>query len=191
MNALKIYAATLVAMLLVGCASPPPQPNQYSLIASPVEIDGVTNSSLSGLLEVRRVNVADYLNDPRLMVQIGDNQLVSLPRQRWASPLAGELSALTVETFARALPGLKVLAGSSSEQETMVLDVEVNRFHLISDSQLRVAGRYQLKQPDGSYITGQFQREATFAANNYDDAVNQMRAIWIDEMTRIASEIQQ
>ncbi|GGA79777.1 hypothetical protein GCM10011369_22180 [Neiella marina] len=189
MNALKIYAAMLAATLVIGCASPPQQPNQYSLIASPVELNGVTNSSLSGLLEVRRVLVADYLNDPRIMAQVGDNQLISLPRQRWASPLAGELSALTVETFARALPDVKVLAGSSPEQETMVLEIEVNRFHLISDSQLRVAGRYQLKQPDGNYITGQFQREASFVANNYDDAVDQMRTIWIDEMTRIAGDL--
>lgn len=188
----KIIVATTMAvtMVLAGCASAPKQANQYSLIATPVADVGAANSAVSGMMEVRRVHVADYLDDPRLMAQVGTNKLLSLPRQRWASPLAGELAALTVEVMSGTLPEVKVINGTTAEDETMLFEVEVNRFHLISDSQLRVAARYQLKQVDGEYLTGEFQREASFTPGSYDDAVSQMRAIWIEEISNIAREIQ-
>ncbi|MBW8190463.1 PqiC family protein [Neiella marina] len=189
MRTLVISATALLSLLLAGCASPPKQANQYSLVASPVGELANVNNDVSGMMEVRRVLVADYLDDPRLMAQVGDNKLLSLPRQRWASPLSRELAALTVETMSHALPQVKVLNGADLEHETMLFDVEVNRFHLISDSQLRVAGRYQIKQANGDYVTGEFLREASFSPGNYDEAVSQMRSIWIEEITKVALTI--
>ncbi|MCM2679028.1 PqiC family protein [Echinimonas agarilytica] len=185
----KLFATLFASLLLAACGSTPPPVHYYSVLSSSVDVELAQAPLEYEILLVHRVEVAEYLNDPRLVMESGTSELLLLPQQRWAGPLSSELTGLTVETLGRIYPNMVV--SSDYHGADANLRIEVFSFHLSSNSSVRVSGRYYFKDKGGLFVSLPFQTQANFEVGNYADAVTQLKQLWIELLVTASENIKQ
>lgn len=137
----RILLAAAALLLAVGCGRSP-DPTFYTLVA----YGGQQTYPASGLVvEVRRPNIAGYLDRREIVQRVAAQQLDVASGALWAEPLATMFERVLASDLASRLPQSQVVTGQAAlaTHADVAIDIDVQRFEqdagkLVLEAQLGV-----------------------------------------------------
>ena len=179
----------LLISLLVSCAGSPVNSTQYLLPA-----DGSAATPVAGeptrVLVVRPLQLADFLNDDGIVLQLDDITLNQATANRWAEQPAQMLQRGLRQRLANRLPDTEVLDSAARAAGDMQLLVEVDTFQGNHNGEAVAAGQWQLRDASGEVLVQQsFKAVTRLDTNGYAALVRALGRSWDQVATDIAAGI--
>lgn len=173
-------AFVLLLLSLSACSSQPAKDQYYSLI---LQAGDATTSARSGAakaqLIVGPIQLARYLDQPGLAMQLGANQIRIANHHFWAEPLDEAIGKLLVHDISSQVDEIAVDrdAGRWTDDGDCRLRVEFDRFHATQDSRVVTTGRYWVRDnSSGKSTKREFDLVRPLSDDGYSHAVRQLRA---------------
>ncbi len=139
-------AAALLA--LMGCGSYP-LPKIYVLGDPEPEAARPAAPSGAPVIELKPVQVPDYLDSTDIVRRASANQVVSSPLGQWGERLSVGVTRDLAATLSRRLPGLTIETRASGYAPSRRLLVSVERFEIAPDGRCELAAHWRLTSADG------------------------------------------
>ncbi len=185
MNALtqRLTRLALGPLMLVlsACASNgQPSAGLYLLDQDAPAPTEAPRTPVQSSLTVAQVELAPYLAGDGIVYQTDPNRIVSARNNRWAAPLAGQLTDGLHTSLSRGLPGSDVRRPSGrSAQSAYRLVTRIDRFQGHYDGTAQVAGTWALFTPDGALINQRrFKRSVALQTDGYPALVRALSRGW-------------
>ena len=158
---------------LASCASVPAE-HFYALTAEAPVQRALAGSAEDLSISVGPVTLAEIVDHPQLVVTVAVNRVVILDQQRWAEPLASEISRVVALNLARQLGASKVSAqpqiGGTVAAFRVALDVQ--RFESIAGKEVFIETLWTLRRTAGGEpISGRSMVKEPLASSGYDAIV--------------------
>lgn len=151
--------------LAVGCASPP---SRFYTLSSAT----ATAPPASGpAIVVGPVSIPAVVDRPEMVVTIGDNEVWLDEFNRWAAPLADNISIAVAENLIAILPTPRValLAQTAAFDADFSVAVEVQRFESIPGTSALVDALWRVRRvKDGASASGRSTVRENVADRGYD-----------------------
>ncbi|AUH00474.1 hypothetical protein CWC46_12040 [Prodigiosinella confusarubida] len=168
---------SLALILLLSACSSAPQKVYYQI---PVDVkdSAVSITPASGhYLEIRTVNLADYLSNSGIVFQTSDVRYTIASNNLWASPLDQQLRQALMVTLHDGLPGWRITSQDIGGNPAM-LDVNVTAFQGRYDGKAVINGEWILRYQD-KVVTHPFHIEIPQTADGYDALVKALSQGWL------------
>jgi uncharacterized lipoprotein YmbA len=185
-----LYSVLLLISGLAGCASAPPEPIEYYVLAPQVAAtDSVVELSNKPTLVIESVELAAYLRQSGMVIQTGDNQLLVSKTHLWAESLELALPKALVRELQQQSDDysyyLKTLDWIG--QTDYRLRLRIDSLQSTDQGEVVAAGRYQLisAQATTSPIFVDFNFRRDIPQDGYAAAVEQINIL----LGQIASAI--
>jgi uncharacterized lipoprotein YmbA len=151
-------------VLAAGCASPPAR--FYTLSGTPAT---ATPASGPAIL-VGPVSIPAVVDRPEIVVTIGNNEVWLDELNRWASPLADNISLAVVENLITVLATPRVaLATQTAFDADFAVAIEVQRFESIPGGSALVDALWRVRRvKDGASASGRTTAREEVADRGYD-----------------------
>lgn len=187
------FGCFLVCVVLLQACSSAPNTTRYYLLNSYQPFEGtatkaplVVQSATQRQVAVS-VNLPEYLNQPSLVMQIEEHQIHYSLFHVWAEPLRlGTTKSLLLDLNAQGHPLRFVDAQTAIRQQPSAhLGVQLDYFHVTSDSRVILSGQYRFTEGENSEIlsAGSFAFEQKLRADGYEASIVQMRRL-VSELAR-------
>jgi len=187
------FGCLLISVLLLQACSSAPNTTRYYLLNNYQTFDeSKSKASLEGQPATQKqvavsVNLAEYLNQPSLVLQIEEHQIHYSLFHVWAEPLLlgttkSLLFDLNAQGHALRFVGAQTALG---EQPSAYLDVNVEYFHVTSDSRVILSGQYSFSESESNVVlfSEPFSFEQNLPADGYEASIVQMRRL-VSELAR-------
>ncbi len=152
---------SLLAATLIGCASEAQTTKFYSLdvghqLHTATQRIKVAPKENTINVQVLPVEVASYLDNGGLVIQIGEHELVTANYHRWAQPLKESFTRLLIRELNFVSDNHKVHYEQSnhaySADKPIELLIELEQFHATDQATVVARGRYILLNDSGQKI---------------------------------------
>ncbi len=152
-------AASLMLILASGCASPPTR--FYTLSVNAEAPPAGTASRLS--IAVGPVTIPAVVDRPQMVTSVSTNHVRLDEFNRWAAPLAEEITRVTVGNLSQLLSGAQVWPGSAanSPQATVKLRIDVLNFEARAEEAVLIDVRWSVSGGQGTQYRRSQLREPT------------------------------
>ncbi len=142
---MRVYAVTVLMLVVAACASTPPDRTEYLLrYESPSGVEAVPRQ---GAARLARVSVADYLTQPGLAVETAPNVVRSARDHLWAEPLeAGLTMYLRAVIAAQRGEAVLVRTGGGPASGPRI-SVFVEELHGTMTGEARLVAYFQVAKP--------------------------------------------
>lgn len=167
MTSLRLALPFLLGLsLLPACIdlAPKADPTRFYVLTPPEPGQG----SFSGqpqAVSIRIAHLPDYLDQPRLIVRQGRNEIAFAEYHRWAEPLPDALPRVLAAGIEAALPYYRVSVYPAEARGDNALEVSlwVQRFEATREGEVRVSLRWEIENTDekGLFSTSVAYRERT------------------------------
>ncbi|HUG25118.1 PqiC family protein [Piscinibacter sp.] len=142
-------AAAIAGVLLLGCASPPPE-RFHTLLAS----DSAAPQARAGApiyVDLRPVSVPAQVDHSQWLLRQSDDSLLLLEQDRWAAPLAEELRGALASRLAARWGAIDVRGVAIPAAPIWRVRVDVQRFESLPAREARIESTWSLSssQRDG------------------------------------------
>ena len=179
---------SLLLLVVVACASTPPKKTEYLLrYDAPTSAEPKPGEPRVGL---RGVTVADYLNQPGLMIETGPSEVRPAQTHLWAEPLEEGLSIFLRAAIASTLGeevGMMTRLASNWEQSVYVF---VEQFHgTMSGNAVLVASFQITPGPGGGTSEFRFSRSLPLESEGYAGLVDADRRLAEELAAAIAAAL--
>lgn len=146
-------AASLLVLLVAGCASPAPDVQRYRLSPGPSDTRLRLPERARSTLHLRSVNLASYLRADGIVYRTGEHAFSVARGHRWVEPLTRQLQDGLTRVLGRRLESTAVF-GASEEPEgpAHTLTVNVEAFYGHHDGTARIEGTWHLRDPEGRLL---------------------------------------
>jgi len=156
---LRRAAPAAALLLLWGCGSYP-LPKIYVLGDAAPEAAGLHTEAGAPVIELKTVQVPDYLDSTDIVRRVSANQVVPSPLGRWGERLSVGITRDLVATLSRRLPGVTIETRGAYQPSRRLL-VSIERFEITPDGHCVLAARWRLTTTDGTVLGAS--EEETFA----------------------------
>ncbi|MES1926365.1 ABC-type transport auxiliary lipoprotein family protein [Salinisphaera sp. T31B1] len=185
-----ILLAGLLA--LTGCAGSANTPSMFLLDSG--DAGAGAQRIAAPVLIVDPVTVASFLDENGIVYQTGPHRVVMANNNRWASPLAGQLTGGLYNALVARLDDVSVQRGGhASSAQAWHLTTHVDQFMGHYDGQAHIGGRWALVGPDGQTAAGRrFERRIPLSSDGYDALVDSLSRGWrqtADDMAGVVEPI--
>ena len=171
--------------LVAGCASAPGDSALFVLDDGPVPASGAPMPG-APTLSVKPVMIADYLNQGGIVFQSAPYKVVIANNNRWAAPLAGQLTDTLYNVLSRRLRQINVQRGRARGDTAFALVTRVEKFYGSHDGQAHVAGVWQLVDDQGTPLRREnFDQAIALDQDGYGELVAKLSEGW----QRIAADM--
>ena len=169
----------LTMAFLAGCASAPEAGTSlFVLDDGPAPAAGAPVDN-APTLAVGQVAVADYLNQGGIVFQTAPYKVVIANNNRWAAPLAGQLTDTLYNVVSRRLREVNVQRGKARGDSAYELVTRGEKFYGSEDGQAHIAGACTFIDADGALIRqDNFKRDVDLAADGYPALVDKLSQGW-------------
>jgi uncharacterized lipoprotein YmbA len=141
-------AAPAAALLILwGCGSYP-LPKVYVLGDAAPAAAASAVAAGAPVIELRPVQVPDYLDSTDIVRRVSANQVVPSPLGQWGERLSVGITRDLVGTLSRQLPGLTIETRGGYEPSRRLL-VSVERFEIAPDGRCVLVALWRLTTADG------------------------------------------
>lgn len=151
----RALPALLLAALLGGCASAPPE-HFYTLDTdAPASVQAITSARFS--MTIQRVTVPESVDRPQLVLQAGGNQVRLDEQHRWAESLRQAIPRVVASDLRRHFPNASIAVAADSSSEPIpvyFLRMDVLRFESTPGDGIRLEVHWQVRKPTASTATG-------------------------------------
>ncbi|MDR5858550.1 hypothetical protein FZZ93_04525 [Halomonas eurihalina] len=154
MRLANLFAASLAALWLSGCATGGTPPTHYTLPDAPLADDAI-DTSADRLLVIRPIRLARYLDVEGIVFQLDDITIQQAKGHQWAEPLGRQLERGLRDRLATRLPDTRImLDGDTARGDApLSLRLEMDRFQGRHDGMAVAEGRWQLRDADGELLS--------------------------------------
>ncbi len=178
------FGCLLVSVLLLQACSSVPNTTQYYLLNNYQALDEPAAEAHLGVQAAKKrqvrvsLSLAEYLNQPSLVMQVKEHQIHYSLFHVWAEPLllgATKSLLLDLNTQGRALSFIE--ARTARGEPLAYLAVQIDYFHATSDSRVILSGQYRFAEEEGEEIlfAEPFTFEQNLRADGYEPSIVQMR----------------
>jgi uncharacterized lipoprotein YmbA len=138
-----------IAVGLAACASSAPE-RFYTVATAPAAAAASAPAAAGRLIAVEPVQLPELINRPQLVLRTGEHEVRILENERWATPLADDLTQALLGALQQAGapldPPAYVLAGSARSQDAALrLAVQVDVLDVGPGPQLRLRAAWVLR----------------------------------------------
>lgn len=180
----------LLLSLLASCASSPASSVQYLLPTDSNPAAPASSGEVSRVLVVRPLQIADFLNDEGIVLQLDDITLNQASANRWAEQPAMMLQRGLRQRLANRLPDTEVLDSNTRAAGDMQLLVEINSFQGTHTGEAVAAGQWQLRGANGEVVVQRnFEAVTRLDNDGYPALVRALGRSWDQVATEIAAGI--
>ena len=172
-------------LLSTACAAAPPQIQHYVLetTAKPSVQSSVISAAAdkvgAALVVVGPVNLAEYLDQPSLVMQQGGHTFHVAQYHVWAEDLSRALTRALVHDLDRQDTPYRFEDRADQHSDTAVrhIRLRIDQFHPTDQSQVVLAGQYWIYQKKELLARRSFSLQTPLQENGYPHAVDSMRHI--------------
>ena len=184
MKLLRAFLICYLPVLSIGCAitGSSSSPSLFLLDDAPDNSAASSATAAHGadrpVLHLAAVQVAPYLDQGGIVYQTAAHRVVVANNNRWASPLAGQLTGGLYTRLSDDLTKLNVERGNAAGAG-YVLRTYVDSFLGHYDGSAHVSGRWALLDADGkTVLREQFSRRVELGKNGYPALVSSLARGW-------------
>lgn len=180
----------LLAIALAGCATTASTPSLFVLDASQAP-NQTTHADNAPKLVITAVTLAPYLDQSGIVYQTAPYRVVVANDNRWAAPLAGELTDNLYAGLANELHGIDLLRADANQSKAYQLHTRVDQFMGHYDGRAHVSGQWSLVAPDGRpVLTRSFEKLIPLDDDGYPALVASLSRGWRQVAADMAPELQ-
>lgn len=188
----RLLLPVMACALLAGCATTGQSPALF-LLAQPAPPAAVTPANTAQTqLVLQQVTLAAYLAQQGIVYQTDAHRVTIADNNRWATPLADQITVSLYRTLQTRLPGVVVsrarLATTSADYK---LRVHIEQFQGRANGTATVAGTWRLTDHNG-HLAGRshFSQTAKLAHDGYPALVAALDKAWQQARQRITRAVQ-
>lgn len=188
-----LFAAASLALVISGCATPSTGPSLF-MLDSGHPAAGDTQRDTAATLVVQPVTLAPYLDQDGIVYQTAPYRVVVANDNRWAAPLAGELTDSLYVTLSQRLDDVELerAATDGSPSSAYRLRTRVDEFIGHFDGSAHIAGQWSLVGPHGTTrATQSFERRVPLDEDGYAALVASLARGWRQIGADMAPALQQ
>ena len=186
MNKKSILIAGLM-MALTACSSTT-QETQYYALALPTETLVQPTVNQQPVVQIRDIQLADYLNTVGVVYQQNDVQLVSANQHRWAEALDKQLTRAMLSSLKKDLPAYQ-WQNTTNAADVPQLQVIVTGFQGKYDGHAVIQGNWQLDVKQ-QHFSGDFSQDFPVKDDGYPALVRTLSQGWQQTIEHISHQIQ-
>ncbi|WP_251978207.1 PqiC family protein [Salinicola avicenniae] len=134
------------SLVLTGCAGSTSTASRYTLPEPSAALAQTDANPTVRQLQVMPVDVASYLDQEGIVMQLSDIELTTANQNLWAEDLGNQLSRRLRQTLAMFLPETTILGPGAPATDALRLAVDVDQFQGRYDGQAVISGEWQLQQ---------------------------------------------
>jgi len=115
----------LLALLVAGCAAPPA--DRFYTVSVGADEGGAHDGAAIRTIVVAPVTLPPLIDRPQLVLRTGAHEIVLLEHDRWAQPLADDLTRALVADLRHAVPGAAFISADAPQAGSagQVLEVQI------------------------------------------------------------------
>lgn len=195
-----VFGCLFVSVLLLQACSSAPNTTQYYLLNNYQALDEPSTKAPIGVQPMIKrqvrvsVSLAEYLNQPSLVMQVNTHQIHYSLFHVWAEPLLlGTTKSLLLDLNAQDHALTFVDAQTAIRGEPSAhLDLQIEYFHATSDSRVILSGRYRFAEGESTEIlfAEPFAFEQNLRADGYEPSIVQMRHLVSDLARDLVSRLE-
>jgi len=181
------------ALALTGCAGGGTAPSLFKL-DSDYAAPTTSPTTAAPVLAVETVTVAPYLDESGIVYQTAAHRVVIANNNRWASPLAVQLTDTLSMALQRRLTGVDIRRTGSRHGQAPAaqLIVHVDEFLGHYDGTAHIAGQWQLLDAAGKQIAGRgFRQRVILDDDGYAALVSSLSRGWRKQAEIMAPRLKQ
>lgn len=183
----KHIIAALLLMTLTACSSTT-QEIQYYAIALPQNGTAPADVNQQPIIQIRDIQLADYLNTMGVVYQQNDVQLVSANQHRWAEALDKQLTRSMIIALKKDFPAYQ-WQNTTNAGDVPQLQVIVTGFQGKYDGTAVIAGNWQLDIKN-KHFSGDFSHSIRVADDGYPALVRSLGQGWQQTIQQMGQQIQ-
>ncbi|AEF54181.1 PqiC family protein [Marinomonas posidonica] len=191
----RIMVLSLIAGVLMGCASQTPLSYEYLLIdSSSDKVDAIPTAPMQ--IQMMPVVVANYLSGNEIVLVSKSGGVHRSQSHLWAEPLAPQLTRLTQQRFEKSLTNISWYARQRLPSYAIAqLNIEVDRFYADLQGRVNITGRWQLMSAEGKILNTQvFDVSDYLRSDGYATLTQTLASNWINQVVdpmakQIAAEL--
>jgi hypothetical protein len=194
---MKIVIMCLCIALLSSCTSEPLNVRYYLLHTPENEVSRTSDDSKPSVV-LQLINVADYLRQSSLVMQVGQHELHYSRQDVWAEELQTSFyNALLQELNISSQQNYVALTAPNASLATTSITITLKHFHVTDVSTVVASGQYWLsannallnKLESTPISSHAFFFELDLKQDGYAHAVEQLRALITNLATQIEKDI--
>jgi uncharacterized lipoprotein YmbA len=172
---------------LISCASSPQRTKHYNFnVSSSAQKN---SNEQTKQVTVNQLQLATFLDQPGLVIQLGKNQVYTSTYHRWAQPLRVTLLHILVHVLNKTAPGGYSFTKEkplSVKGKNTQLFIEVEQFNSTDQSQAIFSGRYWVYKGDKTLLVNQsFRITEKLSEDGYPHSVKMLQVT----ITQLAKKI--
>lgn len=190
----------LFCLILVvsGCSSAPKPETQHFVLTPNTQETSTDKSNtmqkgLKKLVVLNSINLAEFLDQPGIVLQTDAHQIEVAHYHRWGEPLKHNLHRYILETLTTQLPQLSLLSDNkiNSDLVHQKLEITFNQFNGTADGLALLSGHWVLKQSDAKtyMLNKSFSYQMTLKNSGYPELVKQLANLLDQLCNEIAKTI--
>lgn len=187
LGAMTLMAVTTVA--LTACAGQSTPANRYTL----PEIDATQTSGSTApqarRLWVRPVEVASYLDQEGIVMQLSDIELNAANQNLWAEDLGQQLTRRLRQSLTADLPNVTLVGSDQDSPSAPRLTLNVEQFQGRYDGQAVASGEWQLHEDGRLLAQRHFDVTKPLQGDGYPALVRTLGDVWQSVAQQIATAI--
>ena len=149
---LSVAFVFLMGVMVTGCLGRSPMPSHYLLSQQDSGQGLIAGASRSGSMVLAPIQLPEYLDDNRIALRTGDNQVAYQDFHRWAEPLGSGTYRIMLQALRSDLPGWTIYSWEDGPLGTDILNVEVRRFEGIAENRVILEAAWTLRSADENGI---------------------------------------
>jgi len=178
------FGCLLVSVLLLQACSSVPNTTRYYLLSNYQAFDEPGAEARLGVQAAKKrqvrvsLSLAEYLNQPSLVMQVKEHQIHYSLFHVWAEPLLLGATKSLLQDLNTQGSALSFVEAQTARGEPLAhLAVQIDYFHATSDSRVILSGQYHFAEEEGAEIlfAEPFTFEQNLRADGYEPSIVQMR----------------
>ncbi|WP_438969798.1 PqiC family protein [Methylophaga sp.] len=146
----KSYLSVVLIILLAGCATTSVESQRYFLPAPDGVATPLNKVDSSRLLQITEVQLADFLDEAGLILQLDDITLNQAKNHLWAEELGRQINRNLRERLNQKQHNFIIVGPETSADLRLLL--EINAFHGRYDGLALTSGQWQLQNKQGEIM---------------------------------------
>ncbi len=178
-------ACLLLVMLLSGCASQAVEPSYYLLRSN----QDLPSSKLSPSVDfaLGTIEIAPYLNQLGLVIDIADSQIRPAVNHLWAEPIYDGVRSLLTADIAKA-NGQELMPANLSKDATVV-NIRIDKLDGTLDGRAQIVAYWWLVRNDEVVDLNRFSKSRALRADGYSAMVDAETALLEELAKKIAASL--
>lgn len=182
---MKATALVFLIVVLFGCAGAPPQPEYYLLRGDGGEAS--RKLAPSRHFAMGQVRLAPYVDQPGIVMQIGEDEIRTANQHLWAEPMQGALQRLIGVEVSRAL-GEDVFPVTNADGRR-AFDVTIDQMHGTLQGEARLVAYWSVRAGHEPLASYRFSETQPLSADGYPALVSALRQLLVSLSGEIADSL--